>query len=273
MHRFKVLIVFLPCFLGLYTAIAQQGWFSLDASYGLGINGITHPYFEQSKIDGNDVTVTSRKIFLGAGYNYRGDIRYYFNDYAGIGLRTTLFYGDWNHFVSERKIVYVQTTSRHVKTSGFSVAAALHLRMGDESFSPFITVSPGFFSGKMIIMDTITYDDQVKSSQWEYTPLRKLFLSYAAGFDVSVTEEFKLFLEVSMQHFTVSPDRAELIIRDGSDYLENIPVNEKMIVFKDVITADYTQSPDETKAKQELRFWLPMDQCAIRLGFRIRLGQ
>ncbi|HRZ41151.1 MAG TPA: hypothetical protein P5228_00435 [Bacteroidales bacterium] len=254
-----------------FNGSAQQSFASLSAGYAFGIHGIQHPLFEESSISGNTITTQAKALALGGGYRYRGDIRFYFNDYIGIGLGGDIFRGKWNEFHSERKIVYVQTTSRRACVNGFTLMASLHVRTGEGMVQPYASVSPSFFMGKMTLIDTVRYEEQLKTATWEYTPLRKLHMTYAAGLDLYATEELLFFLECQVQHFSVSPDRATLLVRDGSDDLEDVPNSEKLTVFQDKISIDYTQVPDDNLPRKEIRTWFPLDNFQIRLGLRILL--
>ncbi len=276
MKRFRLFhLWFILIFINTYSSglRAQQGYASLSAGYGFGVHGIEHPMFEESSISGNLISVVSKPLTLGAGYRYRGDFRFYFNDYIGIGLGGELMRGDWNHYHYERKIVYVQTTSRSARVRGGSLMVSLHAKTGEGRVQPYASFSPGLFFGELDLVDTMRYEDKVNTSTWLYSPLRKLHLTYAAGLDIHATDELLFFLEFQVQHFTVSPDRAKLIIKDGSDYLEDIPNSEKHKIFLDKIITDYTQVPDETLPLQQLRTWFPMDNFQIRLGIRILLSK
>lgn len=268
---FLCMVFYLAALINGYDATAQQTFASLSAGYAFGINGIQHPLFEESSILENTITTQAKTLTLGGGFRYRGDLRFFFNDYIGIGLGGEFFRGHWNHFHSERKIVYVQTTSRRARVNGFSLMASLHIRSGEGIVQPYASVSPSFFMGTMSLIDTVRYEEQLKTATWEYTPLRKLHMTYAAGMDIYATEELLFFLECQVQHFSVSPDRATLLLKDGTSDLENVPNSEKHKVFLDKITIDYTQVPNDNLPRQELRTWFPLDNFQIRAGIRILL--
>lgn len=251
---------------------AQQGYFGFSAAYTNATGGILHHMFEQSLIDDNTVTVTARRLKLGTGLNYRGDFRYYFDEYFGLGLQGTLVRGSWQTFHSERKIVYVQRTTRSARARGFAVSAALHARLGENTVTPYISLLPGFFFGSLDLVDTVSYAEQVKTSVWEYQSLNSFFCNIAAGVDFAVKKELVLFLDMEIQNLTVAPVRADLRFLDGSNKLELLKPGEKVIIFSDQISSDYSQIPDENQPKKEIRPYFPLNNFQIRVGFRFVLG-
>ncbi|MFO7722026.1 MAG: hypothetical protein R6V49_02280 [Bacteroidales bacterium] len=253
------------------TGRAQQAYFSLGAAHCFGNGGIVHQMFEQSTISGDEISLTAKRLTLGHGNNYRGDLRFYPDDYFGIGIQGTIFRGSWQHFSSERKIVYVQRTGRSVRARGFSIALGIHGKLGDETLMPYISLFPGFFLGTLDLMDTVSYAGLITTSRWEYQNLNSFFCNVAAGIDIVITRELVAFVELEYQSMTIAPDRGVLLIRDGNNKLEDIPVNEKVIVFRDQITNDYTQVPDETKPRQDLKPYFPLDNFQIRIGLRLPL--
>lgn len=267
----KTFLVIILGFAGFCSSVAQEAFLSLGAAYGAGVRGVIHPMFEQSSIVGNNITVTAKKLNLGSGFNYRADFRYYFDEYFGIGVQGTLMRGDWQYFSSDRKIVFVQHTTQGVRSNGFALAAAFHARLGENSVIPYFSLFPGFYAGTLDLVDTVSYSEQVKTSVWKYTSLNSFFLSAAAGIDISINDELKIFLEAEAQNITVAPKRANLLFLNGSDELQDVPMSEKVIVFMDKITTDYTQVPDETQPKRELKPYFPLDNYQIRIGIRILL--
>lgn len=251
---------------------AQQAQITLGTAYGFGINGVTYGMFEQSKIDGNDIHTTAKRLTLGSGFNYRGDIRYYFNEYIGIGLQGTLFRGSWQTFTSDRKIVFVQHTIQNVRARGFMLAAAFHARADASRVIPYVSLLPGFFFGTLDMMDTISYSGQQTTSRWEYNDLNAFYVSFATGVDFVLNKELNMFVEAEFQNLTVAPKSARLLIRNGSDDLEGIPISEQRMVFLDEIKTDYTQNPDDNLPKKMLKIYFPLDSFQIRLGFRLVLG-
>jgi hypothetical protein len=268
----KHLLISLPLLLFFSNLNAQQSYATISAGYGFGTGGIVHPMFEQSTISGNNLTVVGKKLMLGEGLFYRGDVRAFFNEYVGAGVQFSLHRGSWQHFSSDRKIVYVQRVGRAARVRGFSLAGSLHLRTGDYNVVPYLTISPGFFRGTMDLMDTISYSGIVTSSQWEYQNMNSLFCNFATGIDMMINKELNVFAEFEFQNMTVSPQKARLIKRNGSIDLEEIPVSEKVILFPEKITTDYTQMPDDNKPKQELKPYFPIDHFQIRIGVRVLLG-
>lgn len=251
---------------------AQQSYATLSTGYGIGTGGIVHQMFEQSTISGNNLIVEGKKLTLGQGMYYRGDIRAFFNEYVGAGVQFTLHRGFWQHFHSDRKIVYIQTVRRGARVRGFSFAGSLHVRAGDYNVVPYLSISPGFFRGTMDVMDTVSYSGMVTTSQWEYENMNSLFVNFSSGIDMFINKELNVFIEFEFQNMTVAPQQARLIRRNGDKDLDEIPVSEKVIQFPDKITTDYTQMPDDNKPKQELKPYFPIDHFQIRLGVRVVLG-
>ncbi|MDT8308132.1 MAG: hypothetical protein RQ866_01285 [Bacteroidales bacterium] len=268
-------IIVIVIFISLYTfsLSAQPGYFSIAASYGFGINGITHSKFEQSAIDGNKITVTAKRLTLGSGFNYRADFRYFINEYIGLGIQGTLTRGSWQYFSSERKIVFIQYTDQCVRARGLTLAAALHIRAAEQRVMPYFSVFTGYFTGTMDVVDTVRYCEQGTTSQWEYSSLNSFCLSFAAGMDVVLNEELNLFFEMELQNMTVAPQRARLIKKNGSDQMDDIPVIEKEIVFIDEISSDYSQQPNSDLPQKELTPYFPLDSFQIRVGLRIVIGR
>jgi hypothetical protein len=256
---------------GLNPVTAQQAFFSLGAAHCFGNGGIVHQMFEESYIDGNVISMKAKKLELGNGNSYRGDFRFFPDEYFGLGLQGTIFQGSWQHFTSERKIVYVQRTVRSVRTRGFSLAVGLHGKLGDETVVPYFSLFPGFFLGTMDLLDTVSYSGLQTSSRWEYQNLRSFFCNVAAGIDITITRELVAFVEMEYQSMSVAPDKGVLMVRDGSDKLQDLPINEKVILFKDQISYDYTKIPDETKPRLDLRPWFPVNSFQIRVGVQLPL--
>lgn len=253
------------------SAFAQYGYISLGAAFGFGRGGIMHQMFEESSIQGNEITVQAKRLTLGSGFNYRADFRFFPGEHLGIGIQGTLFRGERQHFSSERKIVFIQTTDRSVRARGFSVAAGLHLRMGEERLLPYISLFPGYFLGTLDLLDTVSYYGQVTTSQWEYQSLNSLFCNVAAGLDIMITKELVGFVEFEYQSMTIAPEQARLVVRNGSDDLEHIVMSEKVIMFMDQVTSDYTQVPDDSKPRKDLRPYFPLDSFQVRIGVRVSL--
>jgi hypothetical protein len=252
-------------------AKAQQAYFSLGAAHCFGSGGIVHHMFEESSINGNVITINAKRLTLGAGNNYRGDLRFFPDDYFGIGVQGTIFTGSWQNFSSERKIIYVQRTGRSVRARGFSMAVGIHGKLGDETLMPYISIFPGFFRGSLDLMDTVSYSGLLTTSRWEYQNLSSFFCNVAAGLDIVISKELVAFIEMEYQSMTIAPEKAVLLIRDGNNKLEDLPVSEKVILFKDNITNDYTQVPDENKPRQDLRPYFPFNNFQIRVGLRLPL--
>lgn len=269
----KQILILIILIFQCVVADAQQGYLSFSAARGLNTGGIIHPMFEQSVIDDYTVTVAAKQLKLGNSWNYRGDFRYFTDDYFGFGIQATLMRGSWQTFHSERKIIFIQRTTRSVRARGFSVAGALHGRIGDNAVMPYISVLPGYFFGTLDLIDTVTYSDQIKTSVWEYESLNSFFCNVAAGLDFAVKRELVLFVDFELQTLTVSPQRAYLKFLDGSNKLEKINPSEKVIVFVDQITSDYTQVPDENQPKREIRPYFPLNNFQIRVGFRFAFGR
>jgi hypothetical protein len=251
---------------------AQQAQITLGTAYGFGTNGVTYGMFEQSKIVGNDIHMTAKRLTLGSGFNYRGDLRYFFNEYIGIGLQGTLYRGKWQTFTSDRKIVFVQHTIQDVRARGFMFAAAFHARADAATVIPYVSIIPGFFFGTLDLMDTISYSGQVQTSTWEYNDLSSFYVSFATGVDVVLNKELNFFMEAEFQNLTVAPKSARLLIRNGSDELDGISVSDQRMVFLDEIKTDYTQVPDDNLPRKMLKIYFPLDSFQIRLGFRLVLG-
>lgn len=252
----------------MFPSLAQQNIITMAPSMAFGTNGIVHNMFEQSSIDGSNVTIDAKRLVLGAGFNYRVDFRYFFDDYFGIGFQGTMIRGSWQHFGSERKIVYIQYTKRSARVNGFSFAAGIHGRMGDQNVMPYVSLFLGFFVGTMDLVDTIRYFEQETSSRWKYTSLISPYLGMAAGVDIVMSEHWNLFVEAEIQNLTVAPKRGYLMVKDGLDQLEDITVNEKEIVFLDKMTSDYTQIPNDKLPQRELRPYFPLDNFQLRMGIR-----
>ncbi len=250
---------------------AQQAYFSISASWCKGTNGVTHSMFEQSRMEGNQVTMSSKRLYLGEGFNYRADFRYFFNDNIGIGLQGTLVRGKWQKFHSEKKIVYIQHKSQSCRANGVSVAAALHVRANENILMPYFSLSPGLFTGNIYLVDTVSYPNQITTSTWKYPSLISWHINFAAGVDIMLNEELCLFLETEFQNMTLSPTRAKLLMYNGSTELENLPVGEKEVHFLDEVSTDNTQQPDKSLPQQSLRPYFPLNNFQIRLGFRILL--
>jgi len=255
------------------TVKAQESYFSLGVAAATGVNGITHPMFEQSTISGTTVTTTARKLAMGSGVNYRGELSYFFNEHIGLGLQGTLIRGRWQQFSSERKIVYVQYLNQSVRCNGFTLAAALHARVHNPYVSPFFSVVPGLFSGHLEILDTITYQESTTTSLWKYTGMAKVFVSFATGTDIHLSDRFHLFLQAEYTTLTVAPSRGNLILRNGSDDLEMITIREKRILFVDQYASDYTQIPDSNLPAKVLRPYFPIDNLQLRAGVRVKLDR
>jgi hypothetical protein len=253
------------------TVTAQESYFSLGVAAATGVNGITHPMFEESSINGTVVTTTAKTLTLGSGFNYRGEFSYFFNEHIGIGLQGSLIRGRAQQFASERKIVYVQYLKQSVRCNGFSIAAALHARVHNPYVSPFFSVIPGFFSGYLEIHDTVIYHESTTTSLWKYTGMGSAFVSFATGADFHLSDRIHLSLQVEYKTLTVAPSGGRLILRNGSDDLEQIPVREKRILFVDQYESDYTQIPDNNLPAKVLKPYFPIDNLQLRIGIRVKL--
>jgi hypothetical protein len=255
------------------TTNGQESYFGFGAARAIGTGGVLHPLFEQSHIEDNITTTYAKRVTLGQALHYRVSYIHYWNDYLGISLEGTMVRGIREHFSSQRKIVYVQHTARNVRCNGFAAEAGFTGRFRHDYVAPYLMVMPGFFSGSMELLDTITYGETTTSSQWKYSGLRALSIAIATGMDIHVTNQFTLFVQVKYTAKTVSPVSGKLIRRNGSDHLEDIPVSEKQIAFVDRLVSDFTQIPDENIPAQMLKPHFPMNNIHIGFGFRIVLNQ
>ncbi len=251
---------------------AQETSLSFGAARSFGINGVTHPLFEQSEITGSVTSATAKRVTPSTGYNVRWELNHYLNEYVGIGFHGTLIRGNWQHFSSERKIVFVQHTARSIKCNGFSLAANLLVRFPNEYVSPYFSLMPGFFSGYLDIHDTVTYSEALTASVWKYTGMNSFFLGMVAGADIHLNDHLALFVQAELINFTTSPQRGRLITRNGSDFLDNIPTSEKRIVFVEHMSSDYNQLVDESLPTQILKPYFNHDSFQLRIGFRVVFG-
>ncbi|MCX6231498.1 MAG: outer membrane beta-barrel protein [Bacteroidetes bacterium] len=279
--------------LGTVTNLFSQNfYFSLNAGYGLKLNGLT--YYEEVRQAKSNSNYTStrdvNRISFGKGFNVTGALGYMFNKNMGVELGLSYLIGG--------------TTS--VKDSYYDVAGALSYSNTDYSARMFrINPSVYFTAGNKMISPyarfgliigfaTITEDYEDKISNTIYNPnppyglitnvtatthTEKMNGSMALGFNaalgaaLNVSDKFCWFAELNVVSLSYAPTKGEIVsyTLNGQNNLSNLNTSQRETEYSENYSYDTSVGQPFNEPGKSIRVNHPFSSIGINLGFRAKL--
>ncbi|MFN8210049.1 MAG: outer membrane beta-barrel protein [Bacteroidales bacterium] len=259
--------------------LAQGLYIRAGGVYGMPVGtasiGTKYIYTELS-----NSTINTRDVVkgtYGAGTNFSVAVGYKFNqnfmfDLTGQYLIGNKFEtGSFNNYTTSKTIdKYISQAKglfinpAFIFSAGFGKAAP-YGKFGLVAGSPRITENESYYYDGDGIM---TYD-----KTWVYKKGMALGFQAAIGMNWRITDKIDIYTEVNIVNMSWYAQKGELTkyMSNGTDYLPNLPVNQKLFDF--VSSVDLNAIQDPSKPAQQLRVSYPFSTVSAQAGIRFVLFQ
>lgn len=266
--------------------MSQSIYFRAGTGYGLPIAtapiGQNQARSEISNNTGNTVpnTIEGVNASYGSGMDFNFALGYKINENFMFDLNFQYLIGrkyktSDTYYYSSGSFIENDYDNTTTSSKGFFINPSIIFSAGFGKAAPYGRF--GLFTGSPTVTgersDYYNGDGiSTNQSRWEYTKAMAIGFQGAVGMNWKITEKMDFFTELNFISMTYYAGQYELTqnISNGTDNLANMPISQKIIVFKKKFDLAKVNN-DPSKPSTSLRESTPFSSISLQVGIRFAL--